>query len=190
MREAYRSARVVLCSRPCSGTAVAMAFPERRLRDGVHPIDAAEGPRLLEVWEAAVRATHDFLSEADIASLRPLVVPALFGLPALAGARDAVGTLIGFVGVDGEKMEALFVHPAWHGAGVGRRLAEHAMSALRVTSVDVNEQNPRAVAFYRHLGFEVVGRSDRDGAGRPFPLLHMRLEPAGPASPGRDPGAA
>jgi putative acetyltransferase len=38
----------------------------------------------------------------------------------------------------------------------------------------VNEQNPAACGFYEHLGFVVVGRSEVDGTGRPFPLLHMR----------------
>jgi putative acetyltransferase len=41
--------------------------------------------------------------------------------------------------------------------------------------VDVNEQNPQGVGFYRHMGFEQVGRSELDGQGNPFPLLHMRL---------------
>jgi putative acetyltransferase len=41
--------------------------------------------------------------------------------------------------------------------------------------VDVNEQNEQALGFYRHLGFEVVGRSPLDGQGKPYPLLHMTL---------------
>lgn len=41
--------------------------------------------------------------------------------------------------------------------------------------VDVNEQNPDAVGFYRRMGFEIVGRLPLDGQGRPFPVLHMRL---------------
>ncbi|MDA4833452.1 GNAT family N-acetyltransferase, partial [Enterobacter hormaechei] len=38
----------------------------------------------------------------------------------------------------------------------------------------VNEQNPDAHGFYRHCGFVAVGRSERDGSGRPFPLIHMQ----------------
>jgi putative acetyltransferase len=41
----------------------------------------------------------------------------------------------------------------------------------------VNEQNDAARAFYERLGFQIVGRSDLDDAGRPFPLLHMRRPP-------------
>jgi putative acetyltransferase len=40
-------------------------------------------------------------------------------------------------------------------------------------TVDVNEQNPEAVAFYLALGFHVVGRSATDAEGRPFPLLRL-----------------
>ena len=40
--------------------------------------------------------------------------------------------------------------------------------------VDVNEQNPQALQFYLAEGFQVVGRSELDGGGRPFPLLHLR----------------
>jgi putative acetyltransferase len=46
--------------------------------------------------------------------------------------------------------------------------------ALGATTVDVNEQNVGAVAFYRRIGFEVEGRSEVDSTGKPFPLLHMR----------------
>jgi putative acetyltransferase len=99
----------------------------------------------------------------------------VFHLPHLFCARDSGGSLVGFVGVADGKMEALFVHPAWHGLGIGRRLAEYAMGQLGATEVDVNEQNEQAVGFYRKLGFEVLGRSELDGTGKPFPLLHLGL---------------
>ncbi|MEG5438703.1 GNAT family N-acetyltransferase, partial [Enterobacter hormaechei] len=51
----------------------------------------------------------------------------------------------------------------------------YAIAEFGVNEVDVNEQNPQGVAFYRHMGFEQVGRSELDGQGNPFPLLHMRL---------------
>jgi putative acetyltransferase len=42
-------------------------------------------------------------------------------------------------------------------------------------TTDVNEQNLVARHFYAACGFVVEGRSELDDAGRPFPLLHMRL---------------
>jgi putative acetyltransferase len=146
-----------------------------RLQDGVHPLGPDEGRKVLEVWEAAVRATHHFLAESDLDFFRPLILPGLFGMPHLLGVRDDAGDVVGFVGVAEGKMEALFVHPKWHRHGVGRRLARYAIVDLGARTVDVNEQNDQAVAFYGRLGFEVEGRSELDGTGRPFPLLHMRL---------------
>lgn len=53
-------------------------------------------------------------------------------------------------------------------------LLDHAARLKGALTVDVNEQNPEAVRFYEALGFELVGRSPVDDAGRPFPILHMR----------------
>lgn len=140
----------------------------------------ADLPRLLDVWESAVRATHHFLDESDIQLFRPLVRDGY--LPAaerLAVARDADGQPCGFVGVEAEKVEMLFVDPAHHGTGAGKALLRHALEQWGADRVDVNEQNPGAVGFYLHMGFQVESRSERDGLGKPFPLLHLRLPTAG-----------
>lgn len=144
------------------------------LQDGLHPLQVDDLDRLVAVWEASVRATHDFLTESDIQFFKPMVLPGLLSLEHLLCVRDRQGTLVGFVGVANGKMEALFVHPTWRRRGVGRRLARHAVVELGATTVDVNEQNHQAVGFYRRLGFEVEGRSAVDGTGKPFPLLHLR----------------
>jgi putative acetyltransferase len=148
------------------------------VQPGIHPVVAADIPRLVEVWEASVRATHDFLSEDDIQFFRPSVRDELYGALDLACVRDADGRLAGFVGVAEGKVEALFIHPDLRGRGAGRALLDHAVTALGATRVDVNEQNEQAVGFYRRMGFEVEGRSPLDAMGKPFPLLHMRLPAA------------
>jgi putative acetyltransferase len=140
---------------------------------------AAETAALVALWERSVRATHEFLTETDIAELRPRVEEALDGdaleLWVLAGADDEPA---GFMALAGADIAALFLDPDRRGQGGGRRLVEHAqeLHAGELT-VDVNEQNPAARGFYEALGFVVVGRSPLDGDGRPFPLLHMRRSP-------------
>lgn len=69
----------------------------------------------------------------------------------------------------------LFIHRLWRGHGAGRRLLHYAITTFRATTLDVNEQNEQARGFYRHMGFEVVGRSEYDSSGKPYPLLHLRL---------------
>lgn len=73
------------------------------------------------------------------------------------------------------KIEMLFIDPEGFGQGIGTTLLDHAGKLHANLTVDVNEQNSRAHAFYRRYGFEDVGRSSTDSAGRPFPLIHMAL---------------
>lgn len=139
------------------------------------PAQPADHAAMLTVWEASVRATHHFVSEADIQLFRPLVKQAFTHTIALVCARDANQNVLGFVGVAEGKIEMLFVDPAWRGQGVGKQLLRHAMETLKATQLDVNEQNGQAVGFYMHEGFIVAGRSAVDGLGKPYPLLHMQL---------------
>jgi putative acetyltransferase len=144
------------------------------LQDGVFAVAADEYPRVVDVWEASVRATHHFITEADIIFFKPLVREALPHMDALLCVRSDDGPIAGFIGVAGRKVEMLFIDPAWRGQGGGKRLLQYAVATLGATELDVNEQNEQAVGFYRRMGFDIVGRSERDGTGKPYPLLHMR----------------
>lgn len=142
---------------------------------------ALDLPRIFEVWESSVRATHAFLTEADIATLIPLVKEGLAHFTPIHVLRDASGEVGAFLGVADQKVEMLFVHAAHRERGAGRRLLQFAIHSLGATLVDVNEQNPGAVGFYEHLGFCTFGRSELDASGNPFPILHMKLGARAPA---------
>jgi GNAT superfamily N-acetyltransferase len=65
-----------------------------------------------------------------------------------------------WTGADDCWLEDLFVRDEARGAGLGRALVEAAFERARSRGVrrmdlDVNEQNPAAIAFYRHMGFEL-----------------------------------
>lgn len=143
------------------------------LQAGISAVEPADYPRVVEVWEASVRATHHFVAASDIEIFRPIVRDVLPS-QTLICMRDAAGEVAGFTGVAEGKVEMLFIHPDWRGHGIGRQLLTHAVEVLGATELDVNEQNDQAVGFYLHLGFEVVGRSEVDGMGKPYPLLHLR----------------
>ncbi|KVO80961.1 GNAT family N-acetyltransferase [Burkholderia ubonensis] len=125
-----------------------------------------DNPALLDIWHRAVQATHTFLTEQDIAELY---------LPSVAVwvAEADDGRIAGFIGVNDAQVEMLFVDPERFGQRVGTRLLDHVRAKHARLTVDVNEQNPGAHAFYRRYGFRDVGRSATDSAGRPFPLIHM-----------------
>ena len=129
---------------------------------------------LLDIWENSVRATHNFLTDAEIKHIREYVPQAICGVEHLTVAGYGCGRLAGFMGTDKERLEMLFLSPAERKKGLGRRLVQYGIKNYGIREVTVNEQNPQAVAFYEHLGFEVYKRTDCDEEGNPYPLLYMR----------------
>ncbi|CNC57983.1 acetyltransferase [Yersinia enterocolitica] len=69
----------------------------------------------------------------------------------------------------------LFVDAEQRGKGIGKVLLRHAIDEQGADELDVNEQNTQAIKFYKKNGFVTVGRSELDGQGRPYPLLHLKL---------------
>jgi len=57
-------------------------------QEDISAVRPEEMPRVVEVWEASVRATHTFLSEDDIQFFKTLVPEALTQLDTLLCMRD------------------------------------------------------------------------------------------------------
>ncbi len=134
--------------------------------------------QLLDVWEGSVRTTHLFLSDAEVLSIRECVPEAINGVPLLIIEENANGAPVAFMGIDGDKLEMLFVAQEERGNGIGKKLLQHGMDAHGVTKLDVNEQNSQGRGFYEHMGFAVRSRSEIDDQGNPYPILHMELADA------------
>ncbi|MCB5176748.1 acetyltransferase [Microvirga lenta] len=139
----------------------------------IRPSRPTDVPAMFEIWREAVRATHGFLTEEDIrfyaVQVRDHYLPSCpFWVATTEGDEPK-----GFMGMTGAKIDALFVHPSEHGKGIGRVLVAHAASLAGELTVDVNEQNAGACSFYGRLGFRQTGRSELDGSGKPFPILHL-----------------
>ena len=127
---------------------------------------------LLNIWEASVRATHLFLSDAEVKNIREYVPQALDGTAHLIVA-EAEKT-VAFMGIQNSRLEMLFIAPQERGKGIGRQLLQYGVQNYEVQEVTVNEQNPQAVGFYEHMGFETYKRTDFDEEGNPYPLLYMK----------------
>ena len=141
----------------------------------IESVNTEDFPELLSVWENSVRATHDFITEDDIAFFKPIIIEQAFPNVTLKCIKDEHKAILGFVGVHDSKIEMLFILDAARGEGIGKVLLNYAVEQLAANKVDVNEQNPLAVGFYQHMGFKVASRSPLDDMGKPFPILHMEL---------------
>lgn len=129
---------------------------------------------LVNVWESSVRATHSFLSADETENIKHYVPQALREVSHLIVAEDEGGVPVAFAGINGRKLEMLFVSAERRWQGIGKRLLDRAVAAYDVNRLTVNEQNTQAIGFYEHMGFRVYKRSEKDEQGGPYPILYMK----------------
>lgn len=112
-------------------------------------------PLLLELWEASVRATHHFLTEADIQFFKKMIrEKELFSFVELTVVRNESDVILGFSGVADGNLEMLFIHPNESGKGIGKLLAGRAIRQQAVTKVDVNNKTPKQLHFINGWGLK------------------------------------
>jgi putative acetyltransferase len=110
---------------------------------------------LLTLWLESTTLAHPFIPTSYWHESLPAVRDDY-----LPHARSWVwddGALRGFVSVMNERfVGALFVAPECARRGIGGALLRHAQSRYPRLSLEVYQQNTRAVAFYQAQGFRVV----------------------------------
>lgn len=131
--------------------------------------------QLTAVWEDSVTATHLFLSAAEISKIKEYVPQALNSVPHLIVMMNDRNSPIAFMGIAENRLEMLFILNEEREKGIGKRLLQFGIDYYSVNELTVNEQNPQAVRFYEHMGFQIYKRSECDEQGNPYPLLYMRL---------------
>ncbi len=128
---------------------------------------------ILSLWERSVIATHHFLKAEDLQDIKkeiPLYLPVLD--VRLWYSEDS---FIGFSATNHHHLEMLFLDPDKTRKGFGTAILTRLIRDFGVTSVDVNKDNENAKRFYLKHGFSIFGEDLTDSAGRPYPILHLKL---------------
>lgn len=140
----------------------------------IRACQASDLRTLSAIWLDASLRAHPFLGEARLRAQQELVERTyLPDSETWVAVRD--GEPVGFIGLIGAFIGALFVAPGLQGAGIGRLLIGHARALKGDLALDVYAENDGARAFYARLGFAEMGRSATDSEGLPFAVVHMRL---------------
>lgn len=132
--------------------------------------------QLTNVWESSVKTTHLFLSDNEIENIKQYVPQAFESVAHLFIMENDNNIPIAFMGVEDGKLEMLFIKAEERGKGLGKQLLQYGIENYDVKELTVNEQNPQAKEFYKHMGFNVYRRSELDEQGNPYPILYMKLK--------------
>ncbi len=130
---------------------------------------------LINIWEPAVIKTHTFLTIKEIENIKKYVPLAIKSVSILLIAITNK-EVIAFIGINNQKIEMLFVKNEFQGLGVGKKLIKYAKNNYNINEITVNEQNKKALGFYKHLGFQEYKRSDLDEEGNHYPIIYMKIK--------------
>lgn len=121
--------------------------------------------RAAEIWLAANLQAHGFIPRAyweeQLETVRDLLPHA-----ELYVWQDG-GAIQGFIGLNGDHVEGLFVRPQRQGRGIGKALLDRARDAHGRLTLNVYRKNERAAAFYAREGFQVRGEGVDENTGEP-----------------------
>lgn len=121
--------------------------------------------RAAEIWLEANLQAHGFIPRAyweeQLETVRDLLPHA-----ELYVWQDG-GAIQGFIGLNGDHVEGLFVRPQLQGRGIGKALLDRARDAHGRLTLNVYRKNERAAALYRREGFQVRGEGVDGNTGEP-----------------------
>lgn len=129
---------------------------------------------IISLWERSVEATHHFLSKEDFEFYKN-TVPEYFPRVDSLYIYQEDNIIKAFIGISGDEIDMLFADPLYLAKGIGKQLLKYTIDVLKIKKVDVNEQNINALRFYQHFGFKIMSRSETDGFGKKYPILHLEL---------------
>ena len=166
------------------GPTAANADPRRSLA-GMIDLVPAHLPEITDLWVASWRRT---LPSIDFDARRAWLVDHLDAATAQGAvvrlAMTETGDVGGFVLIDPAigYLDQIAVHPDLWGAGIAEALIDEArrLSPEKIV-LDVNADNPRAVAFYVRQGFREIGRGVNPRSGLATLKLEWRRDAAASA---------
>lgn len=122
--------------------------------------------RVSEIWLEANLQAHNFIPgqywEGQLEAVRTLLPRA-----ELYVWQDGDGAAQGFIGLNGEHIEGLFVRPPAQSRGIGRALLDRAKDTHSRLTLNVYRKNDRAAAFYRREGFRIEREGVDGSTGEP-----------------------
>ncbi len=169
----------------------------RKRQEGrIRPMEAADLDAVTKIWLDANRQAHDFIPaaywEGNLAAVKELFPLAEVYIweekPATGNsggriegneAKDSEAEPQGFIGLNDEDIEGIFVRDEARSRGIGKSLMDFVKAEREYLRLHVYEKNARALSFYRREGFAILEEGVDEATGeREFVMgwTKMRIE--------------
>lgn len=110
-----------------------------------------------EIWLNENIRAHSFIDNAYWISNLEYVKEALKQAEVYVYERG--GDIVGFIGLNGNYIEGIFVDRAFQSEGIGSALIEYAKAKYAILTLNVYEKNKKALSFYIKQGFEITDKA-------------------------------
>lgn len=138
----------------------------------IRELRKADIDKVAEIWlDTNIRA-HDFIPaqywESNFESVKELLPHA-----AVYVYEDDQG-IQGFIGLNDEYIEGIFVSDGMQSKGIGRLLLNYAKTKRNELRLNVYRKNTRAIAFYQREGFKILCSGIDEATGEKDHVMEWR----------------
>lgn len=119
----------------------------------IRKLQEADINRVAEIWFAANQNAHTFIPVAYWKSHLEFVKKMLPQTEVYV--YETNQTIQGFIGVNGEFIEGIFVANEMQSHGIGKLLLDFLKEKKTKLSLNVYQKNTRAIHFYQREGFQI-----------------------------------
>ena len=142
----------------------------------IQPWQSSDLRPLLAVWRESTEYGHPFIN-ADYWQENERLVRDVYLPASRTWVWQADGEIKGFISVmEPCVVGALFVAPQAIGCGIGRALLAHVCQRYSDLTLEVYQQNTRAVHFYHARGFRIEDCAWQDDTGQPTWLMRWQAD--------------
>lgn len=121
----------------------------------IRALHASDMDRVVSIWLDANLQAHSFIPSEYWKNNLEYVREAL-PLAEVHVYEDAQGVQ-GFIGLDGDHIEGLFVAKEMRSHGIGKQLMDHVKQGRVALTLEAYRKNAGAVRFYQREGFTIQG---------------------------------
>lgn len=139
----------------------------------IRPLQKADINSVAEIWLDANRKAHAFIPasywERNFASVKEMLPQAEVYV------YETDQGIQGFLGLNGEYIEGIFVSEGAQSRGIGKCLLDCAKDRKSALRLNVYQKNVRAIRFYQREGFQIQREGLDAATGEPdYEMLWWR----------------